>query len=450
MAIAKFTNWILMLASFVMLSHSAAAQPTTRVTGVGRASDSVRHQQGVEVLTKLVGKVILNTQDGMRGNLSDFDRRARRGEPMTVAFFGGSLTWGANATDPQRTSYRALMSQYLRERYPKVSFTFIDAAIGGTGSKLGMFRLERDVLAHSPDLVFLDFTANDGLGNADEPTLASYERLLRELVERRIAVMQVFLGFKWNFGTDWAPEKLLRREAHLKLAAAYGTAAGDAFPLVQQRLTSGTSIETLWPIDGAHPDDAGYRLFFEAVRTGFEQAVSDGRQAAAPVGLVFEDRYPVRQRIRLLDRRLPSGWKQAKAFRTSMWFDGLSSRWIGDVVTCDLADVDRAEPLCITFEGTMVGILGEADENGLSFIATLDGQILKPTSKYVADGDAWSFSPARYKTGDGCLLMWQELSDNLLPGRHELTIRPVAPSARTSHSVGQLRIESICVAGPRR
>ena len=94
---------------------------------------------------------------------------------MSVVFFGGSLTWGANASDPQRTSYRALMGDYLRAKYPKTPFVFHDAAIGGTGSKLGMFRLERDVLSRKPDLVFLDFSANDDQVGTDIQTLASYE-----------------------------------------------------------------------------------------------------------------------------------------------------------------------------------------------------------------------------------------------------------------------------------
>ena len=110
---------------------------------------------------------------------------------------------GANASDPQRTSYRGLMMDYLRQRYPKAPFTFHDAAIGGTGSQLGLFRLDRDVLAYRPDLVFYDFTANDDLFAADLPPLISYETILREMIDRGIPVVQVLLGFRFNFGKDY-------------------------------------------------------------------------------------------------------------------------------------------------------------------------------------------------------------------------------------------------------
>ncbi|HEY3418513.1 MAG TPA: SGNH/GDSL hydrolase family protein, partial [Armatimonadota bacterium] len=75
-------------------------------------------------------------------SFAEFHRRAENGDTLTVAFLGGSLTWGARASDPQMTSYRALLSQRLEQTYPRAHFRFIDAAIGGTGSQLGAFRLQ--------------------------------------------------------------------------------------------------------------------------------------------------------------------------------------------------------------------------------------------------------------------------------------------------------------------
>jgi len=74
-------------------------------------------------------------------SFADFDQRAKAGEHLNVVFFGASLTWGSNATDPQLTSYRARVSQQMTKAYPQAHFTFRDAAIGGTGSQLGVFRL---------------------------------------------------------------------------------------------------------------------------------------------------------------------------------------------------------------------------------------------------------------------------------------------------------------------
>ncbi len=138
----------------------------------------------------LVGALETRAQTAPRREVAmpsfrDFDRRARAGERLNVVFFGASLTWGANASDPQQTSYRANVARRFEAAYPAAHFKFWDAAIGGTGSQLGAFRLQRDVLRHHPDLVFLDFSANDDITSADTETLASYESLVRRIVTRR-------------------------------------------------------------------------------------------------------------------------------------------------------------------------------------------------------------------------------------------------------------------------
>ena len=127
--------------------------------------------------------------EAKRGSFADFDARAKAGESLNVVFFGASLTWGANASDPVETSYRAVMRDRFESYYPAARFRFRDAAIGGTGSQLGVFRLERDVLAHQPDLVFVDFTANDGIYSDDPETLSSYESILRRLAAAGIPVV---------------------------------------------------------------------------------------------------------------------------------------------------------------------------------------------------------------------------------------------------------------------
>ena len=93
------------------------------------------------------------------------------------------------------------MAQKIEAAYPQAHFQFWDAAIGGTGSQLGLFRLERDVLRRRPDLVFLDFSANDDIKRTDPETLASYEALLRRLVTEAHAPVVLML---FPFASDVA------------------------------------------------------------------------------------------------------------------------------------------------------------------------------------------------------------------------------------------------------
>jgi len=376
-------------------------------------------------------------------SFAEFDRRGRAGEPLSVVFFGGSLTWGANASDPQRTSYRALMGDCLRRKYPRSPLAFHDAAIGGTGSKLGLFRLERDVLGRRPDLVFLDFTANDDHYGTDGPTLAAYETLLREMIGRGIPVVQVLLPFQWNHTPRLNGPAIPRYVAHRRLADAYRTGVGDAMAHIQRRLDAKTvRLEDLWPLDGVHPCDKGYEAFFEAVRDGFERAVADGRTCTVPAEPVF-GAFNTRRRIRLVETDLPAGWKRAMTYRTSMWFDGLSSRWMDDVALCDAKDADTVQPLRVEFTGTLVGLFGEADENGLSARVLIDGRPVpyQPDPRKPPE-ETWPLDTKRF--GQGRLFIWRVLATDLSPGPHTLEVRPVLPPDAAK---GQLRIESLCVAG---
>ncbi len=123
---------------------------------------------------------------------SHFRDWPNEGDWKNSAFLGGSLTWGAQATDPLKTSYRAIVARNLSERYPEADFNFVDAAIGGTGSQLGAFRLQRDVLAYEPDLAFLDFTVNDHASKVPEDDRpSSYESLIRRMVQADVPVVQV-------------------------------------------------------------------------------------------------------------------------------------------------------------------------------------------------------------------------------------------------------------------
>ncbi|MBC7508826.1 MAG: SGNH/GDSL hydrolase family protein [Ferruginibacter sp.] len=73
---------------------------------------------------------------------------------LTVAFLGGSITEAANG-------WRDKTFNWLQQQYPMVTFKQINAAIGGTGSELGVYRIDDQVLKHKPDLLFVEFAVND-------------------------------------------------------------------------------------------------------------------------------------------------------------------------------------------------------------------------------------------------------------------------------------------------
>ncbi len=384
-----------------------------------------------------------------------FDARARAGERLSVVFFGASLTWGANASDPQQTSYRARVAQRLEAAYPNAHFKFWDAAIGGTGSQLGVFRLDRDVLSRHPDLVFLDFSANDGISSGNVETLASYEAILRRIItEARAPVVQVILPFKWDVEKG-STDGMLRRDAHLALALAYGAGVGDAIELGQARVKSGTAtLAQLWPVDGVHPGDAGYEMFADAAWDGFQRAVAEKRVCHAPEKMIYAPTYMTSARVRLATLSpLPEGWRVESPHVVSAYFDMLMSRWLDSEVVVSNAKAGEGgkksfdatvAPLAVKFTGSMVMLFGESTSKSAKFRARIDGKLVE---RKASNGKPM---PPEFDAGRlGNMMkanahLVEVIAEGLDPAQeHTLEIEPIF----TTDSELEIRLESICVAG---
>ena len=106
-----------------------------------------------------------------RNGLPNFVAKAETDAELRVAYLGGSIT----AQEGWRPKSLAL----FRKTWPKARFSEINAAIGGTGSDLGVFRLKGDVLDRKPDLLFVEFAVNDG-GAAREQILRCMEGIVRQ------------------------------------------------------------------------------------------------------------------------------------------------------------------------------------------------------------------------------------------------------------------------------
>ena len=387
-----------------------------------------------------------------------FDARARAGDRLTVVFYGASLTWGANATDQNYSSYRARVAARLTEKYPLARFTFHDAAIGGTGSQLGVFRLDRDVLARKPDLVFVDFTANDDINSDDPEMLASYESIIRRLVtEAQVPVVQVLFPFKWNIDRALL-EKMKRRDTHTAISAAYGTGLGDAvLRVIEQVEQGGATVDTLWDTDGVHPGNAGYDLFAAAAWDGYLAAVAAKKTCAAPERMLHAPTYTKQARVRLSSLGdLPAGWRRGVPNLVSAYFDMLMSRWLDDEVIASNRREEKdsagkktlvpqqVAPLEVKFRGEMVLLFGEGTPKSGRYRAFIDGKLVErpvPHNKEpLREFDAASIAaPSRGNTHHVAVI-----ASGLDPATdHTLRIEPVFDADKEQ----ELRLESVCVAG---
>lgn len=131
--------------------------------------------------------------------------KAKRGEDVTMAFIGGSITQGAGAIPINTRCYAYKTFEgfcRLAGKGTDENIHYIKAGVGGTPSELGMLRYERDVLrdgAVTPDIVVVEYAVND---EGDETAGECYDSLVRKILTapNQPAVILLFAVFAndWN------------------------------------------------------------------------------------------------------------------------------------------------------------------------------------------------------------------------------------------------------------
>ena len=257
-----------------------------------------------------------------RDGLPNFFAKAQAGGRVTVAYLGGSIT-EANGWRPQTTAW-------LRQHYPKADFAEVNAAIGGTGSDLGVFRLDHDVLAHRPDLVFIEFAVNDG-GAPPEQIYRCMEGIVRQ-VRRADPATDICFVYTMHDGMlrDLAASRLPRSASamefivdhygipsiHLAQEAARRINAGEWVftapkPEVPADPAKGVGARPAFAPDSCHPfAETGHRLYTEAIGRSFVAMESLGRPGPRPLPVPFTpDNHENAKLIPLSAALLGDGWQ---------------------------------------------------------------------------------------------------------------------------------------------
>lgn len=285
------------------------------------------------------------------------------GDSVTIAYFGGSITWGATATDPLTTSWRALVTRGLEDLFPKARIRAVDAAIGGQPSKLGVFRVDRDVIPHRPDLCFVEFAVNDWGAPDSAETI---EGIVRKLLCSRpdMAIVPVLIGS----GNSYAMSPSQPRQ--IEVAHHYGLPFIDVATPVKERIASGLDVKAILT-DGCHPSDAGYRLYADLVLEQFAAlATAAGTPAAVPAAALTPNRYESAAMLEL--SKLPDlgGWRADTPSLVGTWFDHQPSRWHS---SCIAPSGDGAE-LTTDLECSGLGLYYEATQGGGVIVLAAEGE----------------------------------------------------------------------------
>lgn len=222
-----------------------------------------------------------------RGGLPNVLEKLNKGEPIRVAYLGGSIT--------EATGWRVLSLEWLREKYPAARVEEINATFSGTNSAFGAFRLGREVVEKKPDLLFVEFVMNDGSSDPQR-TSRAMEGIVRQMWT---AVPAADICFVYTIGKSTLPlyqsgSRPPAVEAMEKVAAHYGVPSIDFGPAVAELEKSGKLTFTaplpstpaadgkiIFSGDGVHPHmETGHPLYLAAIQRSWP-AISAAAKSAA-------------------------------------------------------------------------------------------------------------------------------------------------------------------------
>ncbi len=231
-----------------------------------RGNDRVVAEDDSAVARSLVGT-------GDTARLQRVLAKARRGEPVSVAVIGGSITSGASASSPEK-NYGALIARWWRTTFPKSKIHFVNAGIGATGSNYGALRAQRDLFAHRPDFVVIEYGVNDPNDRASAETL---EGLVRQVLKQANQPAVALMFMMHRNGTN-------AQEWHGKVGRHYALpmlSLRDAlWPEIEARRMKWEDVEA----DVVHPNDRGH-----AYAAQFVTSLLAGLLAHLPA----DDRLPI-------------------------------------------------------------------------------------------------------------------------------------------------------------
>lgn len=288
----KNMNWMLLIfiSMMIIIGFNNPARANTSVN-----FDSAEYQA-------MIKKSLLSKGNNYR--LKEVIAKAEKGEDVTIAFIGGSITGGAGAKPSNTNSYAYQTYLRFKEMFGQGDgehIHFVKAGVGGTPSQLGVIRYDRDVLRNGtvePDIVVVEFSVNDW---DDQTRGASYESLVLKILaaENNPAVIMLHSVFEsdWNLQDRLAPVGWRYDLPQISIKDA----VVPQFRLTKEK--GNVITKEQYFADIYHPTNAGHRItadafahFFSVIAESEKDTEDIVIDKSPVIGNEFKD-------IQLLDRK---------------------------------------------------------------------------------------------------------------------------------------------------
>ncbi len=193
-----------------------------------------------------------------RGGLQRTLAAVKAGE-VRVGFLGGSIT------DPRNGwNWPEAVTAWLVATFPDVCFIIENAAQGATGSDSAVFRVQRDILDRSCDLVFVEYAVNDSGVPTDRRT-RTREGLLRKLLADGRRDVVLAYTFAKDYHADLVAGRLPKSVEEFEALGRHYNLGSVFIGLhaLREVLAGGMRWEE-WLPDGIHPQFRGSYSYAQA------------------------------------------------------------------------------------------------------------------------------------------------------------------------------------------
>ena len=234
----------------------------------------------ITVAMMLQSVVLVSAQEAQQkqGDLSNSLYKLRTGDEFTIAYYGGSITYGAGSTD-EKNGYAHRVQKAIEEKYGREGLDFsksFNAAISGTGTYYGTYRADKDLwlgTEKTPDLIFIEFAINDLYEQIGTSNAKKYMESIVRKCYKANPNMDIIIIYTTD--RDVLDGANRYETAHKEVAAHYGIPELDVGLAImhQIRVVDGEDYEdyegkAIWKkyfADWVHPSDAGHQVYCDNI-----------------------------------------------------------------------------------------------------------------------------------------------------------------------------------------
>ena len=201
---------------------------------------------------------------------------------VTIAFLGDSVTQGCfecyltsettlETVFDYKSAYSTRLKEIINILYPNVQVNIINSGISGDGTKVGLERIDRDIISFKPDLCVVSYGLNDSCSLTLDEYTNNLKTIFSKLKENHIEVIflsqkamctktschltdELFKDLSVNFSKiqNDGVLKSFMTEA-IKVSKNYGVKVCDLYPVWEKMIENGVDTTELLSNKLNHP-----------------------------------------------------------------------------------------------------------------------------------------------------------------------------------------------------